>query len=129
MILVPQYYQRRSVFNFRAIEKILQSQMKAEFKEIQEVFAENNLRLPTLNVLDPDAHFHETLAVQPGGDIAAPPNFIGHLDHPLAVRLLSDFLRLAVEKNSDLFLSPEYSFLPMGGACEGDHAAIAAASR
>ena len=83
--------------------------MDAEFKRIGEVFAENNLRQPTLNVLVPDARFYETLAVQPGGDIAARPDFIGHADHPSAVSQFSDFLRLAVEKNCDLTLSPEYS--------------------
>lgn len=83
--------------------------MSAEFRNIQDVFAENNLRLPTLNVLVPDAHLYETLAIQPGGQIAVRPDFIGHADHPTAASQFSDFLRLAVEKNCDLVLSPEYS--------------------
>jgi hypothetical protein len=63
----------------------------------------------SINVLVPDARFYETLAVQPGGGIAARPDFIGHADRHSAVSQFSDFLRLAVEKNCDLVLSPEYS--------------------
>jgi hypothetical protein len=83
--------------------------VNAEFKNIQEAFAEHKLRLPTLNVLVPDAHFYETLAIQPGGAIAVRPDFIGHADHPSAVSRFSDFLGLALKKNCDLVLSPEYS--------------------
>jgi hypothetical protein len=80
-----------------------------DFKNIREVFAEHNLRPPTLNVLIPDAHFYETLAVQPRGEIALRPDFIGHADPQTAVSQFSDFLRLAIEKESDVVLSPEYS--------------------
>jgi hypothetical protein len=80
-----------------------------DFKKIQEIFAEHNLQPPTLNVLVPDAHFYETLVVQPRGEIAVRPDFIGHADHQTAVSQFSDFLRLAIEKDSDLVLSPEYS--------------------
>ena len=80
-----------------------------DFKNIREVFAEHNLRPPTLNVLVPDAHFYETLAVQPRGEIALRPDFIGHADPQTAVSQFSDFLRLAIERESDVVLSPEYS--------------------
>ena len=83
--------------------------MPLEFKDIKDEFEEKDLRLPTLNFLDPDAHFYETLAIQPGGEIAARPDFIGHTNHLVAMSQFSDFLRLALEKDSDLVLSPEYS--------------------
>lgn len=83
--------------------------MPIEFKDILDVFREKDLLLPTLNVLVPDAHLYETLAIQPGGEIAARPDFIGHANKPAAMSQFSDFLRLAIEKNCDLVLSPEYS--------------------
>lgn len=67
------------------------------------------LQLPTLNALVPDAEFYEVLAIQPEGKIEAKEDFIGHADHLAAVNKFSAFLRLAVEKNCDLVLSPEYS--------------------
>src|ERR1700724_193429 len=83
--------------------------MDAEFKDVQQVFAEHRLLLPMLNVLIPDTRLYETLSIQPRGDIAARDDFIGHADHAAAVSQFSDFLRLAVENDSDVVLSPEYS--------------------
>ena len=83
--------------------------MPIEFKDILDVFKERDLLLPKLNVLVPDAHFYETFAIQPGGEIAARPDFIGHGNQIAARSQFSDFLRLAFEKDCDLVLSPEYS--------------------
>jgi hypothetical protein len=83
--------------------------MAAEFRTIQEVFAEHNLRPPALSVLVPDARLYETLAIQPGGEIAVRPDFVGNADRRAAVSKFSDFLRLAVEKDCDVVVSPEYS--------------------
>jgi hypothetical protein len=83
--------------------------MDAEFKTIREIFAEQNLQPPSLNVLVPDAQFYETLAIQPGGEIATRPDFVGHANQREAASQFSAFLRLALEKDCDLVLSPEYS--------------------
>jgi len=83
--------------------------MATEFKDVKEVFAEHSLRLPSLNVLVPDALFYETLAIQPAGEIDVRSDFIGHSDHDAAVRQFSSFLHLASERNCDVVLSPEYS--------------------
>jgi len=83
--------------------------MDAEFRNIQQIFAENNLRLPTLNLLVPDAHLYTTIAIQPGGNIVVRNDFLGHADRSTAKRQFSNFFRLAVERDCDLALSPEYS--------------------
>jgi hypothetical protein len=83
--------------------------MEAEFIDIQRVFADNNLRLPTLRALVPDTHFYQALAIQPTGEITARHDFIGNADRLVAISKFSDFMRLAVENACELVLSPEYS--------------------
>ena len=83
--------------------------MGAKFLDIAVDFKKADIQLPELNVLVPDAHFYEVLAIQPEGKIEAKEDFIGHADHPTAVNKFSAFLKLAVEKNCDLVMSPEYS--------------------
>jgi hypothetical protein len=83
--------------------------MEAKFVDIKAVFEENNLRLPKLNVLVPDSKLYEVLAIQPAGGIEVKDDFIGHADRAVAASKFSEFLRLGLEKNCDLLLSPEYS--------------------
>lgn len=85
--------------------------MPRVFKDIADIaeFKSRRLRLPELNVLVPDAQLYEILAIQPGGVIGYNDEFLGHAAHDLAISKFDHFLRLAVEKNCDLVLSPEYS--------------------
>ncbi len=85
--------------------------MPRVFKDIADVagFKSKRLRLPELNVLVPDAQLYEILAIQPGGVIGFSDDFLGHAAHDSAVRKFDHFLRIAVEKDCDLVLSPEYS--------------------
>lgn len=83
--------------------------MEANFVDIAVALNKADLQLPTLNVLVPDSHFYEVLAIQPEGKIEANEDFIGHADHAAAASKFSAFLCLAIEKNCDLVLSPEYS--------------------
>jgi predicted amidohydrolase len=85
--------------------------MPRTFKDIADVaeFRSQRLRLPELNLLSPDAQLYEILAIQPGGVIRYSDEFLGHAAHGLAISKFNHFLRLAIEKNCDLVLSPEYS--------------------
>jgi len=83
--------------------------MEANFVDIATPLKKANLQLPTLNVLTPDSRFYEVMAIQPEGKIEAHKTFIGHTDHATAVAKFSAFLNLAIEKDCDLALSPEYS--------------------
>jgi hypothetical protein len=83
--------------------------MAADFKDIKDVFESHHLHLPILRALIPDAEFYEVLAIQPEGIIETSGNFIGHSDRLSAQSKFSSFLSLAVEKSSDLVLTPEYS--------------------
>jgi hypothetical protein len=83
--------------------------MPPTFQDIGQLFRANKLKLPELNVLVPDAQLYEILAIQPGGEIRTRDDFVGHADHEAAVRKFDHFLKLGVEKNCDLVLSPEYS--------------------
>lgn len=79
------------------------------FVDIKGEFEAKKLQLPKLNVLVPDTHFYNVLAIQPGDKIEVKADFIGHSDRATAVNMFSAFLRLAVKNGSDLVLSPEYS--------------------
>src|ERR1035437_5406720 len=83
--------------------------MCAQFKDIQVVFAQNNLQLPELNVLVPDTNVYSILAIQPAGVVTVRADFIGHSDRNAATTKFSSFLQLAFDQNIDLVLSPEYS--------------------
>jgi hypothetical protein len=85
--------------------------MPRTFQDIGQLseFRTKKLKLPELNVLVPDAQLYEILAIQPGGVIGLRDDFVGHADHESAVKKFDHFLKLAVEKNCDLTLSPEYS--------------------
>jgi hypothetical protein len=85
--------------------------MPPSFKNIADLieFKSKKLRLPELNVLVPDAQLYEILAIQTGGTIGFRDDFLGHAAHESAVQKFDHFLDLAVEKNCDLALSPEYS--------------------
>lgn len=83
--------------------------MEADFKDIEKVLATKHLQLPTLNVLVPDSHLYYVLAIQPEGKIEAKTDFIGHADRTAAVGKFLAFLALAVEKDCDAVISPEYS--------------------
>lgn len=85
--------------------------MPRTFQDIGQIseFRTKKLKLPELNVLVPDAQLYEILAIQPGGVIGLRDDFVGHADHESAVKKFDHFLKLAVEKNCDLTLSPEYS--------------------
>jgi hypothetical protein len=85
--------------------------MPRVFKDIADVaeFRSKRLRLPELNVLVPDAQLYEIFAIQPGGVIGLRDDFVGHESHDSGVQKFDHFLQLAVEKNCDLVLSPEYS--------------------
>jgi len=85
--------------------------MPRVFKDIADIaeFKSKRLRLPELSVLVPDAQLYEILAIQPGGVIGLRDDFVGHESHDSAIQKFNHFLRLAVEKNCDLVLSPEYS--------------------
>jgi hypothetical protein len=89
--------------------------MCAQFNDIQQIFAARNLRVPTLNVLRPDSQLYETLAIQPTGAVTiapttANPDFVGHANRARAIAQYTAFLDRARQLNSDLVLSPEYSF-------------------
>jgi hypothetical protein len=89
--------------------------MCAQFNDIQQILAARNLRIPTLNVLRPDSQLYEILAIQPTGVVtigpnAANPDFVGHADRNRAIAQFTAFLDRARQLNSDLVLSPEYSF-------------------
>src|ERR1051326_2527388 len=84
--------------------------MPPTFQDIAQLFQTKKLKLPELNVLVPDAKLYEILAIQPAGVIGTRDDFVGHADHGAAVKKFDHFLKLAVEKNCDLVLSPEYSF-------------------
>ena len=89
--------------------------MCAQFRDVQQILAGRNLRIPTLNVLRPDSQLYEILAIQPTGVVTirpstANPNFVGHADRNQAVVKFSSFLAQARQFNSDLVVSPEYSF-------------------
>lgn len=89
--------------------------MCARFTDIQQIFGTRNLQIPTLNVLSPDSRLYETLAIQPTGTVAitptvANPDFVGHADRDRAIAQFTAFLKHARQFNSDLVLSPEYSF-------------------
>lgn len=79
-----------------------------DFVQLDE-FRNEELRLPELNVLVPDAQLYEILAIQPGGVIGLRDDFVGHASHDSAIQKFDHFLKLAVEKDCDLVLSPEYS--------------------
>lgn len=83
--------------------------MCAQFKDVQTALAENALRVPELNILVPDTNLYEVLAIQPAGAIEVRGDFVGHADRLVALSKFSSFLQLAVDQNSDLVLSPEYS--------------------
>ncbi len=79
------------------------------FKDTRTEFTARDLKIPTLNFLVPDDHLYEVLAIQPTGTLTAEAGFIGHADRESAQRRFQDFLGLAVSKNCDLALAPEYS--------------------
>jgi hypothetical protein len=83
--------------------------MCAQFTDIQEVFTANSLSPPELNLLVPDTHPYEILAIQPTGAVEVRPDFVGHSNRATATSKFSSFLQLAVDQNSDLVVSPEYS--------------------
>lgn len=83
--------------------------MEATLVDIQNVFEERGLQIPKLNVLTPDSKLYDVLAIQPVGEIDANATFIGHTNRIVAEVKFSEFLRLALDKNCDLALSPEYS--------------------
>lgn len=83
--------------------------MDAEFEDIANVLKDKKLQLPKLNVLVPDSCLYQVLAIQCGGKIETKEDFIGHLDRSTATKKFSNLLGLAVEKDCDLVLSPEYS--------------------
>jgi len=89
--------------------------MCAQFRDVQQILADRNLRIPTLNVLRPDSQLYEILAIQPTGAVAISPNaanpeFVGHADRNQAFAKFSTFLDRARQFNCDLVVSPEYSF-------------------
>jgi hypothetical protein len=92
--------------------------MEAEFTDIAKAFKSKKLQLPKLNVLIPDSCLYQVLAIQCGGEIEKKKDFIGHLDHSTATKKFLELLGLAVEKDCDLVLSPEYScpWEAIGGA-------------
>lgn len=92
--------------------------MEAEFTDIAKAFKSKKLQLPKLNVLIPDSCLYQVLAIQCGGKIEKKKDFIGHLDHSTATKKFLELLGLAVEKDCDLVLSPEYScpWEAIGGA-------------
>lgn len=83
--------------------------MSWPFVDIALPFEENGIELPNLNFLTADARPYEVIAIQPSGPVAYRDDFIGHSDSDLARRKFSEFIDLAVEKNADLVLAPEYS--------------------
>lgn len=83
--------------------------MCAQCRDVQLALAGKNLRLPTLNVLEPDVYPYETLAIQTGGELSVRPEFVGHADRPGAIAQFTAFLQLASETNADLVMTAEYS--------------------
>lgn len=83
--------------------------MSIQFTAIAGSFTREELKLPNLNVLTPDGQSYEVLAIQPSGAIDARDDFVGHADRELACGKFKGFIDLAVEKNADLVLCPEYS--------------------
>jgi hypothetical protein len=83
--------------------------MPPTFQDIAQLFLNRELELPELNVLVPDSQLYEILAIQPGGVIGTRDDFVGHADPESAVQKFDHFLKLAIEENCDLVLSPEYS--------------------
>jgi len=83
--------------------------MSIQFTDIKEPFATKKLKLPKLNVLAADAQPYEVLAVQPTGDIELRDDFIGHANRDSAKKKFSAYLNLALQKDCDLVLAPEYS--------------------
>ena len=89
--------------------------MCARFRDVQQILADRNLRISTLNMLRPDSQLYEILAMQPTGAVtilpnASNPEFVGHANRNEAIAKFSAFLDKAREFNSDLVVSPEYSF-------------------
>lgn len=83
--------------------------MSVEFKDISEIFGNKGLKLPMLKLLVPDIEPYEVLAIQPFGPPTYRAGFVGNSDSQLATRQFSTFFELAVSKNADLVISPEYS--------------------
>lgn len=83
--------------------------MCAQFIDVQQLFISNNLRLPELNILVPDTNLYEVLAIQPTGAVDVRNDFVGHSDGESALAKFNSFLQLAVARNCDLVVTPEYS--------------------
>jgi hypothetical protein len=79
------------------------------FTDIAETFSDHSLLLPVLNVLAPIPGLYDVLAIQPAGPITCSDDFVGHWDRAGAKAKFDSFINLAIERNSDLVLSPEYS--------------------
>jgi hypothetical protein len=87
----------------------------AAFVDIRDTLAAKGLQLPTLNVLEPNSELCDVFAIQPTGAVAISPDlehpdFVGNADRDLAIAKYTAFIKLGRELNSDLVLSPEYSF-------------------
>lgn len=80
-----------------------------QFVDIKDPLVRKELKVPNLNVLAADADSYEVLAIQPTGDIELRNDFIGHVDRDSAKKKFSAYLELALQKDCDLVLAPEYS--------------------
>lgn len=68
-----------------------------------------NLKIPTLEALNPDAGLYEVLLLQLQGNIEANIGFIGNKEKTVAFKKFERFLELATQKDADLVVTPEYS--------------------
>ncbi len=80
-----------------------------ELEYLNTYLTAKNLKVPFLEVLNPDSGFYEVLLLQVQGDIEANERFIGNKDVPLCFKKFKNFFELSLEKNVDLAVTPEYS--------------------
>lgn len=80
-----------------------------QFQILSTYLRENGLRAPDLEVLRQDNSFYSSLLFQPTGTIDWSNEFIRFADQTLATNKFNLFFDLAVEKNVELAITPEYS--------------------
>jgi hypothetical protein len=82
-----------------------------ELKYVESELDALDLALLPLNVLHPDHTSYNILLNQYKGILNATPDFVGNSDktHAVAVNKFIEFAKIAIDKNYDLILCPEYS--------------------
>ena len=81
-----------------------------QIREVTEILMPRNIRSPDLEILRPDEKRYTCLLLQPGGPIFAGTQRIGTLDVNEGSRKARHFLRLAIQRQAHLAVTPEYFF-------------------